>query len=39
MMRRLSGAPIRGENYFVADVRIGRVGADQAAPVQPFSVG
>jgi hypothetical protein len=39
MMRRLSGAPIRGENYFVADVRIGRVGADQAAPVQPFSAG
>jgi hypothetical protein len=39
MMRRMSGAPIRGENYFVADMTTGRVGADQAAPVQPFKRG
>lgn len=32
--RRLAGAPVRGENYFVAEIAIGRVGAEQAAPVQ-----
>jgi len=26
MLRRLAGAPITGENYFVADIAIGRVG-------------
>ena len=36
MMRRLAGAPIQGENYFVADVEKGRVGADQAPPRRPF---
>ena len=36
MMRRLAGAPIRGENYFVADIVIGRVGAEQAAPRREF---
>jgi hypothetical protein len=30
MLRRMSGAPIRGENYYVADIEAGRVGADQA---------
>jgi len=29
MMRRLAGAPIRGENYYVAPITIGRVGLDQ----------
>ena len=36
MMRRAAGAPMRGENYFVADVSAGRVGADQAAPKREF---
>jgi hypothetical protein len=36
MMRRLSGAPLRGENYYVAPVETGRVGADQAFPGQEF---
>jgi hypothetical protein len=30
MLRRLAGSPIRGENYFKAEIRVGRVGADQA---------
>jgi len=30
LLRRASGAPIRGENYFKADITAGRVGADQA---------
>jgi hypothetical protein len=36
MLRRTAGVPIRGENYFVADITIGRVGADQAAPRKEF---
>jgi len=36
MMRRLSGSPTHGENFFVAAVKAGQVGADQPAPVQPF---
>jgi hypothetical protein len=36
MLRRLAGCPIRGENYFAAEITTGRVGADQAAPRQPF---
>jgi len=36
MLRRLSGSPAIGENFFIADVAIGRVGADQPAAVQPF---
>jgi hypothetical protein len=31
-LRRLAGCPIRGENYFVADIAAGRVGPGQAAP-------
>jgi hypothetical protein len=29
MLRRLAGAPIKGENYFQADVAVGRVGKKQ----------
>src|SRR5262245_59889457 len=29
-LRRLAGSPVRGENYFVADIAVGRVGPDQA---------
>jgi hypothetical protein len=36
MMRRLSGSPIRGENFFVAAIEAGQVGANQPAAVQPF---
>ena len=36
MLRRMAGCPIRGENYFVADVEAGRAGADQPAPRKAF---
>ncbi len=36
MMRRLAGSPTRGENFFVATIAPGHVGADQPAAVQPF---
>jgi hypothetical protein len=36
MLRRLAGAPIRGENYYVASIAAGQVDAAQPAPVQPF---
>jgi hypothetical protein len=32
MLRGLAGNPIRGENYFKADIVTGRVGAEQATP-------
>jgi len=34
--RRLAGAPVRGENYFVADIVDGRVGLEQSAPRREF---
>jgi hypothetical protein len=30
MLRRISGSPVGGENYYVADIRVGTVGLDQA---------
>jgi hypothetical protein len=36
MLRRLSGAPIRGENYFKADIIIGKVGLEQSKPRKEF---
>jgi len=36
MLRRLAGAPISGENYFVADIAMGRVGTEQATPKKEF---
>ncbi len=36
LLRRLGGAPIRGENYFRADIAAGRVGAEQAPPRREF---
>jgi hypothetical protein len=36
MMRRLAGAPVRGENYFRADIAAGRVGAEQAPAAVEF---
>jgi len=32
ILRRLSGVPIRGENYYKADIATGRVGKDQPLP-------
>ena len=34
--RRLAGAPVRGENYFLADIVEGRVGPEQSAPRKEF---
>lgn len=36
MLRRLSGSPTRGENFFVADIKAGQAGADQPAAARPF---
>jgi hypothetical protein len=36
MLRRMAGVPMKGENYFVAEITMGRVGADQAMPRKQF---
>ena len=36
MLRRMAGCPIKGENYFRAEITAGRVGPEQAAPVREF---
>ena len=36
MLRRMAGCPIKGENYFVADIEIGRVGIEQPPPRKSF---
>jgi hypothetical protein len=36
MLRRMAGVPMCGENYFVADIEVGRVGPDQAPPHRLF---
>jgi hypothetical protein len=36
MLRRLAKAPIKGENYFKADIAPGRVGLGQPAPLREF---
>ena len=36
LLRRLAGAPVRGENYFKAEIAVGRVGPEQAAPRREF---
>jgi len=36
MLRRLAGAPVRGENYARAEIAAGRVGLEQAAPRREF---
>lgn len=35
-LRRLAGAPVRGENYFLAAITPGRTGRDQAPPAKEF---
>jgi hypothetical protein len=37
MLRRLAAAPVRAENYYVANIALGTVGPNQPAPVQEFS--
>ena len=36
MLRRLAGARVRGENYYVARIEIGRTGPKQKPPVSEF---
>jgi hypothetical protein len=36
LLRRLASAPVRAENYYVANIAIGTVGAEQPAPVYEF---
>jgi hypothetical protein len=36
MLRRIAGYPLRGENYFLAQIAAGRVGAKQRAPIREF---
>ncbi|HWB86077.1 MAG TPA: hypothetical protein VG675_18180 [Bryobacteraceae bacterium] len=36
MLRRMAGSPVRGENYFRAEIVAGRVGPEQAAPNTEF---
>ena len=36
LLRRLAGAPVRGENYLKAQIATGRVGAAQPNPVVEF---
>jgi hypothetical protein len=36
ILRRLASAPVRAENYFVADISSACVGAEQPAPKQEF---
>jgi hypothetical protein len=35
-LRRMAGAPVRGENYFKADIAAGRVGPEQSHPRREF---
>lgn len=36
LLRRLAEAPVRPENYYVAQITVGMVGADQPAPIREF---
>ncbi|HKW74760.1 MAG TPA: hypothetical protein VJN64_04485 [Terriglobales bacterium] len=36
MLRRMAGCPIRGENYFKAEIAAGRLGLAQAAAMREF---
>ncbi len=36
MLRRMSGTPMKSENYFAADVSAGRVGPEQTPPKREF---
>ena len=36
MLRRLAGVPVKGENYFKAEIAAGRVSAEQSPPKHEF---
>jgi hypothetical protein len=36
LLRRIAHAPVKGENYFAAEIEAGRVGAEQAKPKREF---
>ena len=36
MLRRMAGSAARGENFYVASIAVGQVGAEQPAPVKAF---
>jgi hypothetical protein len=36
LLRRMAGAPVKGENYYKAGIAVGRVGEDQATPKLEF---
>ncbi len=36
ILRRMAGAPVKGESYFVADIQTGRVGDDQSPAKREF---
>jgi len=36
ILRRLAGAPVKGESYYEAAIETGRVGTDQAKPKREF---
>jgi len=36
MLRRMAGVPTRGENFYVAEIACGCVGAEQPVPVKTF---
>jgi hypothetical protein len=36
MLRRMAGAAVRSENYFDAEIAVGRVGAEQTPPKREF---
>jgi len=36
MLRRIAGCPVKGENYFTAEIVVGGVGPEQAAPKREF---
>ncbi len=36
LLRRLAGSPVRGENYFRANIEVGRLSLEQAPPVREF---
>jgi len=35
-LRRVAGSPVKGENYFKAEIVAGRLGTEQAAPKREF---
>jgi hypothetical protein len=36
ILRRMAGAPVKGESYYAAEIETGRVGPDQAKPKREF---